>query len=167
MTFTCQGNRWDVDGHLATGCEATNPHTGYDKDHAQDLGSRACHIPQTINGTMFADTRQHGSGLPGFNPATGSVPQWYRVKSSGGLLGIPCGLPPAYKLTMSGGASGCYQFTMIVGSGLPLTVPVVNGVAAMPLISNLQIGQTAYFGVEKICAQAISEAVTYQLEILL
>ena len=165
-TFVCQGNRWDVDGDPANGCEAVNTHTGFSTGTAVDFGVPGCGSLVTFQGTMYADAREHDPAPPGFNPATRSVPQWYRVRSRGQVLGLPCQIPPRLELTM-GGVTGCYRIRAITADDPQATAPVVNGVATLPLLSSLLVGQVLHFGIEKSCLTPIHEAVPYQLRVFM
>ena len=66
-----------------------------------------------------------------------------------------------------GGVTGCYRIRAITADDPQATAPVVNGVATLPLLSSLLVGQVLHFGIEKSCLTPIHEAVPYQLRVFM
>lgn len=111
--FSCSGERYDVDGNPGNGCEISDaPLSNHTQSSAFYEGSFSCNDGSgpNIAGKIISDERTHEyPSVAGFDPSSGSAPDWYRVYASGGFCnndidlelqvnGSTC--PTGYRLTV-------------------------------------------------------------------
>lgn len=89
-TFSCKGEKYDVDGNPANGCEVSDATTGnHTETAAASKGDHGCKdddpIP-TISGAIISDTRTHeNAAIDGFVSATGSAPDYFKIRGTGSI----------------------------------------------------------------------------------
>lgn len=110
-TFSCRGEKYDVDGAKANGCEVSDPTTGnHGPNTAIDLGDHGCKDGDELefSGKLPSDSAVHESpSIDGFDPQTGSAPDWFKVRGTGS---ITCVNNIDYTLTVTGSAyKDCYR----------------------------------------------------------
>jgi hypothetical protein len=113
-TFSCKGESYDVDGNKSNGCEITDAtKDNHTKDKASDEGENGCDdddaIP-TLSGRIVADLVAHENpAIDGFVSATGSAPDFFKIKGTGGAL---CANNPDLTLNVNQAVStkpSCYH----------------------------------------------------------
>jgi len=116
-TFSCQGEKYNVDNDKNNGCEVSDPYVGnHDTNNATNLGDHGCKdddiltMPSTALSAarLPSDSEIHASpGITGFDPATGSAADFYKVRGTGSIL---CVNNIDYTLTVTGSAfPSCYH----------------------------------------------------------
>ncbi len=115
-TYSCQGENYDVDANKTNGCEVADPVTGnHTKNTATFVGDRNCkdgssnpNIGVATTVRLPSDSTVHeGPSVDGFDAATGSASDYYRVHGTGSLL---CTNQVVLTLQMTGSAHpGCYH----------------------------------------------------------
>jgi hypothetical protein len=113
-TFSCVGERYDVDGNMANGCEVLDtPQFNHLQSSAISVGSLSCFDTNEFNlsGRVLSDTRFHEPAIAGFVPATGAAPDWFRIFGEGGTF---CINDLDVTFTTSGGTTAaCTRLTVI------------------------------------------------------
>lgn len=96
--ITCNGENYDVNGSLADGCEVAAicpssqgaqicPIDDHISQKAASIGSFSCvdgSSQQNITGTIPSDAREHVPAIDGFDPVTGSAPNYFTIHGTGG-----------------------------------------------------------------------------------
>ena len=117
-----------------------------------------------ITGTLYSDSHIHTNPtIPGFDSATGSAPEWYKVAAAGGFF---CSNDYQVTFTTTGGSpTPCYRLTITTDNPLTNSVTVSgNGSAAMSGGSgSYPDPSNVYFTVEKTCSSAVQEAINYTI----
>ena len=97
--ITCNGENYDVNGTLADGCEVAAicpssqgaqicPIDDHTSQKAASIGSFSCvdsASQQNITGTIPSDAREHVPAIDGFDPVTGSAPNYFTIHGTGGV----------------------------------------------------------------------------------
>ncbi|MCW5832906.1 MAG: hypothetical protein KIS78_10895 [Labilithrix sp.] len=116
-TFSCQGEKYNVDNDKSDGCEVSDPYVGnHDTNNATNLGDHGCSdsdiltMPSTASlpARLPSDSEVHANpSIVGFDSATGSAADYYKVRGTGSIL---CVNNIDYTLTMTGSAyPSCYH----------------------------------------------------------
>ena len=165
-SMTCRGERYDVNGSMADGCEAAQARAGSTTaPGAFNLGSATdCDaFGGTVNSNLYSDTRTHTNPeVPGFESTVGSAPMWLRVTFSNDPF---CTNDPAYSITTSGGTNtACYRLT-VSWAGTPVAAQVsLTGQGSRSFTSGpVPDGAQVYFEFEKTCSTAVTESVAFTL----
>ncbi len=162
--FTCDDDRYDVDGMVANGCEVSDTMSIHTVATAANLGvvseCNATGPPVTFTNTFPSDARTH---LPsGFYGAIGRADFIKATHLDDGL----CINDPTIALELTGGV-GMYEVTLIRGDGQPDTactsVPVAGGSSVTKTCSDQMDGETIVIEIEKLSgpAEAPSYTLTY------
>lgn len=162
-TFACQGESYDVDQNPGTGCERTDsPQGNHTTNTAVYLGSFPCSdggSQQNMTGIIDSDTRTHSPVINGFNAATGSAPDFFRLFADGGACYNDLNL----NFSVSGSSQpACYRLSAITSDG---TYSCQSNGAGTCNISNgsgsYSDDTDMYFRIEKTCGTNVIEHVTY------
>jgi hypothetical protein len=166
-TFSCQGESYDVDNAAVNGCEVTDSPTGnHTMSTAVNLGSLPCDDGFAItgaSGTIPSDKRVHEDpAVVGFDAASGSAPDWFKVTGTGGLT---CTNDVVLTLTISGSASpACYQLTVITDRTTYSQQTDATGVAKITHANDQYTDNTVItFEVHKTCGTSVIEDVSYAI----
>ena len=156
--MTCQGDYYDLDGSIDDGCEvAATPAGDHTEVVALSEGSQSCADTPgftPITGNLPSDARVHADpSLVGFDPVTGSAPDWFSFNATGGDF---CVDDVAVTLTMSASAyPSCYKLTVVTDklgtlsgetNSSGVTTVTSNGASAYTDAS------TVYLEVQKVCS---------------
>ena len=164
-TFSCQGDAYDVDGDPGNGCEQVLTGAGNHTSGTAKFASPAtqdCFDSSSggFSGTIASDARAHANpNVPGFDAATGSAPQFWKVTATGGSI---CQNGLDVLITMTGATSNCYGLTVTTDQGSHAAV-VVNGAARInPGDTGIYSDDsTILFKVEKTCGTSVREVADY------
>ena len=97
--ITCNGENYDVNGTLADGCEVAGicpssqgtqlcPIDHHTSQNAASIGSFGCadgSSGQNVTGTIPSDARDHVPPIDGFDSTTGSAPDYFTIRGTGGI----------------------------------------------------------------------------------
>ena len=163
-TFSCQGDAYDVDNNPGNGCEQVLTGAGNHTSGTAKFASPAtqdCFDSSSggFSGTIASDARAHANpAVPGFDAATGSAPQFWKVTATGGA----CQNGLDVLITMTGATSNCYGLTVTTDKGSHAAV-VVNGSARInPGDTGIYSDDsTILFKVEKTCGTSVREVADY------
>jgi hypothetical protein len=171
-TFTCQGEHYDVDGNAGNGCEVMDPTTGNhtSTNTPTSLGSISCSddpiigtpkvtVQVTSDAFMISDARQHNPAIAGFDPVSGSAPDWYKINATGGV----CVNDVAMTLQMQGSAfPTCYKMSVITDKGTYTCTTGTNGACTITKGSgSYSDNSTVFIKIEKTCGTNQNESVAY------
>jgi hypothetical protein len=163
-TFSCQGENYDVDGAPSNGCEASDSPTGnHTESSPVDVGPVTCdpNGGPDIAGTILSDTRVHEDpAIPGFDPTTGTAPDWYVIEATGGPT---CADDLALTLVVTGASSpDCYELTVITDVDTFTAQTDGTGTAAIAQGAGAYSDGTAIeLEVQKTCPSPTGEIVSY------
>jgi hypothetical protein len=164
LSYSCQGEHYDVNQLLPDGCEQLQPLAAHDQSTAAPLGSVPCNdLPlSSFNGVLYSDSRIHQPAITGLDPSVGTAPEWYSVNATGGLFCID---DFSLTLTITGSSQpGCYKLTMITDKTTVTAVPDSSGTATISGGSgSYSDGSTIYFKIEKACPLPFQEAINYNV----
>jgi CARDB len=180
--MVCRGEYYDIDGSPQNGCERAQPSTGHTtSDSSRLLGAKTCNdtvSKTTFSGTILSDTREHTTPtVPGFDPAVGSAPEWYRIQALG-TIGPACVNDLRATITTTGGSSAkCYRLWVgfagdpkLYNGGFYVSYSQdVSGNGSAVLDGqafSYDSGTIGYFEVVRTCAAApaaVSYTVTFHL----
>ena len=164
-SFSCQGEHYDVNGSTADGCESPDsPQGNHTQNTATFLGSFDCNDASTIsvNGRVVSDARVHE--LPpilGFDPGSGSAPDWLNVLATGGLCVNDISLtlqltspafPTCYRMTVT-----TDQLTASCSTSAAGSCSIVQGSGSYSDDTNI------YITMEKICGTGLAESADYNV----
>jgi hypothetical protein len=108
--------------------------------------------PGQFTGSIYSDSRDHLS-LPGFNPATGASPLWWKTYAATGI----CVNDPVISLVQTSGSSGCYKLSFISDTTTREEL-ITNGSLVIDMDAGSYPDNTyVYFKIEKICDTTIIE----------
>jgi hypothetical protein len=112
--LTCDATDYDVDGDPTNGCEVPDPTDDHVQASAVDLGSAGCNdgsSAQNLFGTLASDHAAHNPEPAGFDSVTGSAPDYFKIKGTGGL----CTDDANFELQMQLPAKqmGCYELHLL------------------------------------------------------
>ncbi len=167
-TFACAGENYDVNGNPADGCEVTaSPQGNHTQGANVYLGSYgSCDQQIQVNGANVggvfpSDARVHQSpAVAGFDPATGSAPDWWSVFGTGS--GALCLNDFQAELVVSNSKfPGCYQLTASTNQGTwSSPTDPASGTAFINQgdSSNYSDNTTIYLFVSKTCSTTDSDA---------
>jgi hypothetical protein len=151
--YRCRGDNYDVNGNPADGCEVPQPLAAHTQGTAAPVGSVSCNDSPTttITGVLPSDRRQHvNPSVIGFDPISGSAPEWYSVDATGGLF---CQNDFSATLTVTNSTiPACYQLTIITNRLMQSQPTDGIGTATMsggP--GSYDDNTTVWFEVQKIC----------------
>jgi hypothetical protein len=163
--FDCQGETYDVDGNINTGCEKSDAVVG---NHTQGtgvyVGSFGCgdgSSNRNISGSLHSDMRNHIPAITGFDAASGSAPDWFNLFADGGAF---CQNEVVLTLNATGtGNLACYRLTVYTNNGTHTCTTNASGTC---LINQDGTGvysdnTTIHIRVDKVCAASAPGAVTY------
>jgi len=162
--FACLGESYDVNENQADGCETSDEPAGHHtREWAQSAGSLPCSDSMSnpeIAGIMPSDAWPHVSpAIDGFNAASGSSPDWYVVRATGGLCSNNISL--TLRVTDSSNLS-CYRLTvetdrntLTCSTNTTGTCTVTSGTSSYGDDTNI------YIAVDKTCDTSVVEAATY------
>jgi hypothetical protein len=162
----CIGENYDVDNDWVDGCEVAD---AVPPEHtmlaASSLGSKSCTNSDTgtFSGRILSDSRAHlNPPVPGFDPAVGAAPDWWKVFAGGG----PCTKDFSVTFSVSGGSAQVCCRCMIITDVLSQSVTVTgNGSASMNGGPGSYSDSTSiYFKIEKICDLPTQQEVTYTVD---
>lgn len=112
-SFSCKGEKYDVDDNKGNGCEVAETTTGnHGKNTAVDLGDHGCKDGDTLtfSGRIPSDSQVHDPAIDGFDAATGSAPDYFKVRGTGSAF---CVNNIDYTLTVTGSSfKGCYTLSI-------------------------------------------------------
>ena len=165
-TFSCQGDAYDVDNNPGNGCEqvltgAANHTSGTAKFASPATQDCFDSSSGGFSGTIASDARAHANpNVPGFDAATGSAPQFWKVTATGGSI---CQNGLDVLITMTGATSNCYGLTVTTDKPATFAAPVVNGTARInPGDTGIYSDDsTILFKVEKTCGTSVREVADY------
>lgn len=163
--LSCVGNHYDADGDMENGCETLDSDGNYSQDAATNLGQWGCSNmdTQTFTGHIISDGRTHSPTPTGFN-AFGSVPDYWKVKATGGT----CSLDYSVAITMRPVAGTpstrqCYRLSFTTNKGTRTgdnngnqTTTITN-----PDSDTYSSNTMIYFKIEKICDLAYPADIEY------
>jgi hypothetical protein len=165
--FTCQGEHYDIDNDASDGCEKVDvPIQNHVVATATNLGSVSCHddtSAQNLSGIMPSDTREHvNPTISGFNPATGSAPDYWTIIGTGGTCDDDLNLT----LTVTGSAKPtCYMLNATASSGESYNCAITSGTSCS--ISNgsgsYSDGDTINWWVSHTCSVVTPEVASYTI----
>jgi hypothetical protein len=164
-TFSCKGENYDVNNNPVDGCEVPDSTTG---NHLQNTALRmppqSCNdgVTGTISGVIPSDRQVHTNPLvTGFDPNTGSAPDWYVVNDTGGF----CQNDIVATLTVQqSSAPGCYQLKIITPNGT-YSATADSGTASInQLNAGYPDGSDILFEVLKLCTSNQVESPTYTIQ---
>jgi hypothetical protein len=164
LSYSCQGEHYDVNNNAADGCEHQQPLAAHDQSSASSLGSLDCIDANTLtaSGVLYSDSRIHQNpSVVGFDGSVGSAPEWYSVNATGGFFCID---DYSVTFTTSGGSNiaPCYKVTMITNKLTDSRTVSGSGTATMLGGSaSYSDNTTVYFEVEKTCNLPTQEATNY------
>lgn len=168
-SMTCFGEKYDVNGSLADGCELQDSPTGHHtQGTASYYGSQGCTSGTFANftGTIPADGRSHA--FSGFDAASGSAPDWFSIYGTGAGL---CSNDYGGTFSVSGGsASSCYQLAVTTdGSGTSSwTTSGTGGSISFEspgVVGQYSSGSYIYVKVSRVCSTSAGEAPTYSIDL--
>jgi hypothetical protein len=154
LTYSCQGEHFDVNNQTADGCEQLQPLAAHDQNSASSLGSLDCFDTNTLaaSGVLYSDSRIHQNpSVLNFDGSVGSAPEWYSVNATGGLFCID---DYSVTFTTSGGSNlaPCYKLTLNTDKTTNSVTVSGSGTATMSGGSgSYSDNTTVYFKVEKTC----------------
>jgi len=164
-TFSCQGENYDVDGAPANGCEVSDsPQGNHTQSTPQDLGTLSCQDASSnpnASGTIPSDARVHeNAAVVGFDSASGSAPDWFKIEASGGLT---CNNDIVLTLTVTGSLSpACYKLTVVTDKNTYSAQTNAAGTAAISQTNGQYSDNTVItLEVQKTCSTSVVEDVSY------
>ncbi len=142
-TFSCQGEKYDVDNDATTGCEVTDGTTGnHSTATASNGGTYDCFDSSTISlgGLVPSDTRVHENPtIAGFDVASGSAPDFIALHASGGTF---CVNDVNLTLTAGLGTPACLHLDVITDKGGWSCAPPAGGACTISQGSGSYSGGT-------------------------
>jgi hypothetical protein len=167
LEMSCQGENYDVNGDITDGCEAADsPQGNHTESTAANEGDVSdCDTPFEIDGTLLSDNRLHQEpAVEGFDPASGSVPDWMSVVGQGNVF---CQNDLVLNLQVVGSQDpSCYRLTVITDKDTYSAQTDDTGLAQINEDSGGQFSDdtTINFEVQKTCsAGALTENVSYSI----
>ena len=166
-SFNCAGESYDVDNNVSNGCEVTDGVTGnHTQGSAAFVGSFPCtdgSSNRNIAASLPSDQRSHVPAITGFDAASGSAPDWYRIRATGGV----CQNEVVLTLDVTGtGNLACYRLTVFTTDGTYTCTANASGDCSIN-----EDGTGAYnddsdihIRVDKTCASTSPGAVTYTVK---
>lgn len=161
--FRCAGESYDVNGSIADGCEQTdNPTGNHLAGGAIDRGSFPCDDGSSnpnISGVLISDAREHSPAIQGFQPTTGSAPDFFKLFADGGL----CVNDLNVTLTVTGsGNPSCYRLVVDTSNGPYACQTNGSGSCSISQGTGSYADNTnMLFRIEKTCLTNVSERVSY------
>ena len=113
----CLADTYDVDGNRANGCETTDDpvgnHTRKTAAFVDSLTSCDGSSDPEISGMLLSDLRDHDPKFEGFDPKTGSAPDWWWIDAVGDDLFDLCENEIDLMLTVTEADDpACYRMTV-------------------------------------------------------
>ncbi|HEX7666162.1 MAG TPA: hypothetical protein VF407_16660, partial [Polyangiaceae bacterium] len=165
--FSCQGEHYDSNNSAGDGCEVADSPTGnHDTTNAAYVGSYGCDdddSKQNTAGNLPSDSRVHElPAITGFDAASGSAPDWLRIRANGGAL---CVNDADIILDMSGsGFPTCYKLTVVTNKSTKTCTTDSSGHCEIKQGSSSYSGDTdIYVGITKTCSSASRDAASYKI----
>jgi hypothetical protein len=164
-SFTCEGERYDVNNNPADGCEQLHETVGHRVAAATSLGSQDCFdsTVRTFSAHLDSDSRVHANpAVTAFDATVGSAPDVYSVVGSGGS----CFNNYSVTLTTSGGgAVACYRVTLKTDLTTNSVTTTGNGTVNMndQTFGLYSDGATLFFTVDKTCSLPVQESIQYSV----
>jgi hypothetical protein len=167
--FSCQGENYDVDLDPSNGCEVADAPTG---NHTQSAAASQGNVSDcdggnnnefSFNGMLPSDERVHNPGITGFDPNTGSAPDWTSVYGVGHTF---CQNDLVVWLQVSNTNNPtCYHFHAVTDK---YTYDCdADGTGSCSFQNNgggqFSDNTTIYFAVWKTCGLNVTEAATYNI----
>jgi hypothetical protein len=167
--MSCRGENYDVDGDITNGCEQLQPDSATVESQASSLGDVSCNDGNghTVHftGTLLSDTRLHQNpAVVGFNPETGSAPEWTSIDATGGTF---CSNDVVLTLSVTGSSrpAGCYQMTVITDEDTYSATTDGTGTASISETGGQYFdNSTIDIEVDKVCSTSLTEAVDYTVD---
>jgi hypothetical protein len=167
LEMSCQGENYDVNGDITDGCEAADsPQGNHTESTAVNEGEVSdCDTPFEIDGRMLSDDRVHQDpAIVGFDPASGSAPDWMSVVGEGNVF---CENDLVLNLQVAGSQNpSCYRLTAITDKEMYTVQTDDTGLAQINEDSGDQFSDnsTIDFEVQKTCsAGTLTENVSYAI----
>ncbi len=181
-TFSCIGENYDVNANETDGCEVVDsPQGNHLSSAAISVGNLdSCDGSSTFgpSGLFPSDFQVHENpAVPGFEPSSGSAPDWFSVIANGG--GTFCVNDAQLTLQVNGSLfPTCYELTYYRppytnppptcdsnSSGTCSCVADANGTCQTNPgdNTNYNSGDTLYWVVTKVCDISSTEVVTYSV----
>jgi hypothetical protein len=169
-TFSCLGENYDIDLDPTTGCEQVDsPLNNHLQGAATDFhpGGLPCDDSSSainLSGQMLSDLQIHENpSVAGFDPASGSAPDWFTVVGNGGTF---CQDDVTLYLQVANSSyPTCYALTFSDTSGDRYTCATdANGYCAISQSSgSYHDGDTLWWEVSKTCSTDSTESVSYTI----
>jgi len=167
-TFSCRGERFDIDQSAANGCERSDSvPPGHTEGSASTHGPYTCHDSQsriTLSGKILSDARVHANPvIDGFAPVIGAAPDYWAILADGGF----CINDLDVRITTTGGGDiECYRLQIITTDLTEILYFSGNGSASFVSgIGSYNDDSVIMLIVDKICSTSVQEYVNYTINL--